>query len=280
MAVAPGGIHAPGPARDHWPVAHIEIDGRDATVEQLRAASVAHYGHFTAMQVRDRRVRGLDLHLARLDAANREVFGAGLDTALVRDHVRHALGEATRDASVRVHVYETPDGTAVMVIVRPPQNMRPTPWRLQTVPYQRPAAHIKHLADFGQGYFRRLAGRNGCDEALLTGPGGVISEGSLTNICFIGDVGAGVGAGVAWPDAPALRGVTMQILERTLPGHGVPSRRVPVYTADLGSFTAAFVTNSWGIAPVKQIDDLILPVDDALTAKLTEAYESAGWDGI
>jgi branched-subunit amino acid aminotransferase/4-amino-4-deoxychorismate lyase len=260
-------------------VAHIEIDGQDATVEQLRTASVAHYGHFTAMQVRDRRVRGLDLHLARLDAANREVFGAGLDTARVRDHVRHALGEATRDASVRVHVYETPDGTAVMVTVRPPQGMRPTPWRLQTVPYQRPAAHIKHLADFGQGYFRRLAGRNGCDEALLTGPGGVISEGSLTNICFARN-GDGGDDGVVWPDAPALRGVTMQLLERTLPPRGVPSRRVPVYTADLGSFTAAFVTNSWGIAPVKQIDDLILPVDDALTRKLTEAYESAGWDGI
>jgi branched-subunit amino acid aminotransferase/4-amino-4-deoxychorismate lyase len=255
-------------------VAHIEIDGRDATVEQLRAASVAHYGHFTAMQVRDRRARGLDLHLARLDAANRELFGAGLDTARVRDHVRHALGEATRDASVRIHVYETPDGTAVMVTVRPPQGMRPTPWRLQTVPYQRPAAHIKHLADFGQSYFRQLAGRNGFDEALLTGPGGVISEGSLTNICFVGD------GGVVWPDAPALLGVTMQTLERTLPVHGVSSRRVPVYTADLRSFTAAFVTNSWGVAPVTQIDDLILPVDDALTRKLTEAYESAGWDGI
>ncbi len=255
-------------------MAHIEIDGRDATVGQLRAASLAHYGHFTAMQVRDRRVRGLDLHLARLDAANRELFGAGLDTARVRDHVRHALGEATRDASVRIHVYETPDGTAVMVTVRPPQGMRPTPWRLQTVPYQRPAAHIKHLADFGQSYFRRLAGRNGFDEALLTGPGGVISEGSLTNICFIGD------GGVVWPDAPALPGVTMQTLERTLPVHGVSSRRVPVYTADLRSFTAAFVTNSWGIVPVTQIDDLILPVDDALTRKLTEAYESAGWDGI
>ena len=72
-------------------MAHIEIDGQDATVAQLRAASVAHYGHFTAMQVRDRRVRGLDLHLARLDAANREMFGAGLDTAQLRHQVRHAL---------------------------------------------------------------------------------------------------------------------------------------------------------------------------------------------
>jgi branched-subunit amino acid aminotransferase/4-amino-4-deoxychorismate lyase len=256
------------------PMAHIEIDGRDATVEQLRAASVAHYGHFTAMQVRESQVRGLDLHLARLNAANREVFGADLDTAQVRDHVRHALGGASRDASVRIHVYETPGGTAVMVTVRPPGDMQPTLWRLQTVPYQRSLAHIKHLGDFGQSYFRRLAHRNGFDEALLTGAGGVISEGSITNIgLFNGDE-------LVWPDAPALHGITMQILEKTLPGHGVPSRHGPVHTADLGSFTAAFVTNSRGIAPVAEIDDLILPVDDSLTRILTGAYESAGWDRI
>ena len=56
-----------------------------------------------------------------------------------------------------------------MVTVRPPAGMQATPWRLRTVPYQRPLAHIKHLADFGQSYFRRLALRDQFDEALLTG---------------------------------------------------------------------------------------------------------------
>jgi branched-subunit amino acid aminotransferase/4-amino-4-deoxychorismate lyase len=255
-------------------MAHIEIDGQDATVDQLRDASVAHYGHFTAMQVRDRQVRGLDLHLARLDAANQEVFGTRLDTARVRHHLRHALAETTRDASVRISVYETPGGTATMVTVRPPGGMQPTSWRLQTVPYQRPLAHIKHLADFGQSYFGRLAHRNQFDEALLTGPGGVICEGSITNICFSD------GDGLVWPNAPVLAGITMQILERTLPAYGVSSRHAPVHTADLGSFTAAFVTNSHGIAPVGQIDDLILPVDSTLTRMLTEGYESSGWDPV
>ena len=46
------------------------------------------------------------------------------------------------------------------------------------------------------------------------------------------------------------------------------------------SFRAAFVTNSRGIAPVGQIDDISLPVDGALLAVLTEAHESAGWDHI
>lgn len=253
---------------------HIEIDGRAATPGQLSVAALAHYGHFTAMQVRDRRVRGLDLHLARLDTANRELFGAGLDGGQVRARVRHALGEGTRDASVRIQVYETPDGTSLMVTVRPPGDMQAAPWRLQTVPYQRALAHIKRIGDFGQSYFQRLAHRSGFDEALLTGPDGTISEGSITNIGFFN------GEAVLWPDAPALTGITMQILERTLPRCGLSSQLVPVHTADLRSVTTAFVTNARGIAAVGQIDDLTLPVDVTLISTLTGAYESSGWDDI
>jgi branched-subunit amino acid aminotransferase/4-amino-4-deoxychorismate lyase len=243
-------------------------------VERLSAAAPAGYGHFTAMQVRNGRVRGLRLHLARLDAANREMFGAGLDADAVLGYLRHALGAQTHDASVRVYVYETPDGPAVMVTVRPPGTMAPEVWRLQTVPYQRSLAHIKHIGDFGQGYFGRLAQRNGFDEALLTGPDGIVCEGSITNIGFSD------GTGVLWPAAPALAGITMQILERALAERGVPSRHAPVRVSDLGSFAGAFVTNSHGIAPVGQVDELTLPVDSALMPALTQAYESAGWDQI
>ena len=256
------------------PVGRIEIDGVAGTVERLSAVAPAGYGHFTAMQVREHRVRGLDLHLARLDAANRELFGAGLDPATVRAHIRHALRDGTSDASVRVYVCEMPGGPSVMVTVRPPGGMPAGPWRLQTVPDQRSLAHIKHLGDFGQGYFQRLAHRNGFDEALLTGAAGVIAEGSITNIAFFD------GDGILWPDAPALDGITMQLLERQLPARGVPSRRAPVDVSGLRSFRAAFVTNSHGIAPVGQIDGLSLPVDGALLATLAEAYESAGWDPI
>ena len=252
----------------------VEIDGQSATVEQLSAAAPAGYGHFTAMQVRNGRVRGLGLHLARLDAANREMFGAGLDTEAVLGYIRNALSGQARDASVRVYVYEAPDGPAVMVTVRPPGTMAPDVWRLRTAPYQRSLAHIKHIGDFGQGYFSRLARRNGFDEALLTGPDGIICEGSITNIGFSD------GGGVLWPSAPALAGITMQILERALAERGVPSRRAPVRVSDLGSFAGAFVTNSHGIAPVGQVDELTLPVDTALMAVLTQAYESAGWDQI
>jgi branched-subunit amino acid aminotransferase/4-amino-4-deoxychorismate lyase len=161
-----------------------------------------------------------------------------------------------------------------MVTVRPPGTMAPDLWRLQTVPYQRSLAHIKHIGDFGQGYYRRLAHTNGFDEALLTGPDGIVCEGSITNIGFSD------GAGVVWPAAPALAGITMQILERALAARGVPMRRAPVRVSDLGSFAGAFVTNSHGIAPVGHVDEHTLPVDGALMQALTQAYESAGWDRV
>ncbi|WP_207939157.1 hypothetical protein [Actinomadura darangshiensis] len=45
----------------------IEVDGRPATAEALAHPAIVNYGHFTAMQVRSGRVRGLAAHLRRLD---------------------------------------------------------------------------------------------------------------------------------------------------------------------------------------------------------------------
>lgn len=253
----------------------IEIEGRAPTTEQLRVRALDSYGHFTAMQIRGGRVRGLDLHLARLDAANRELFGAGLDGAVVRAHIRHALGTEP-DASVRVYV-SRPDPdmpVSVMVTVRPPDGMPDGARSMQSVPYQRVLAHLKRTADFGQAYYGRQAERNGFDEALLVGPGGVISEGGITNI------GVFDGTGVIWPDAPALAGITMQLLEPRLAGAGLPARRGRVRLADLPSFAAVFVTNSRGIAPVGRVDELGIAVDPGLMKTLAEAYDSVPWDEI
>ena len=252
----------------------VEIDGVTASRGQLRAAALGGYGHFTAMQVRGGRVRGLDRHLARLDAGNREVFGTGIDAAAVRDHIRHALGDDISDASVRVCMQEADGSPSTMVTVRPPGGMPGGPWKLRSVAYQRSLAHIKHTGDFGQRYYQRLAHASGFDEALLTGPDAIISEGSITNIGFFD------GAGVIWPASPALAGITMQLLVPALAEHGLSSRRAHVRLAELSSFAAVFVTNARGIAPVGLVDDVRLPVDAGFIGRLADVYESLGWDSI
>jgi branched-subunit amino acid aminotransferase/4-amino-4-deoxychorismate lyase len=152
--------------------------------------------------------------------------------------------------------------------------MPSAPWKLQSVPYQRSVAHIKHLADFGQGYYQRLVRREGFDEALLTGPDAVISEGTITNIGFWD------GSGIVWPMAPALQGITMQLLDLAIAEAGLPARRAVVRVPDIGSFSAVFVTNARGVAPVGRIDDRALPSDVEFMRTLTELYQSAPWDRI
>jgi branched-subunit amino acid aminotransferase/4-amino-4-deoxychorismate lyase len=257
-------------------ITRIEINGGPATVDQLAYPAIANYGHFTTMQVRGGAVRGLSLHLARLDSATRELFGTGLDGELVRARVRHALGAGAPDASVRIGVFQ-PDSDelpSMMVVVRPPREPSAAPQRLTAVTYQRPVAHIKHAGTFGQIYHGQAAERAGFDDALLTGPGGVIAEGAVTNIGFFdGNV-------AIWPSVPALAGITMQLVTRALAERGIPSRHDIVRIADLPSFRSAFVTNSLGVVPVERVDDQTLPTDPEFIRNLAEAYQSVPWDRI
>ncbi|MEU0128917.1 MULTISPECIES: aminotransferase class IV [unclassified Streptomyces] len=251
---------------------YAEFDGRPATADDLRIPAFAGYGHFTAMQVRDRSVRGLALHLGRLDSANRELFATPLAGGRVRDLIGHALdGAGIRDASVRVHGFMPPGSqeTVTMVTVREPARMGGGPRGLMSVPYARSVPHIKRPGEFGQTYYRELAGRSGFDEALLTMPGGVVTEGSVTNIGFWD------GTSVVWPDAPALTGITMALLESGLAGTDRPSVRRAVTLDGLGAYRAAFLTNSQGIAPVRRIDGTSFDVDEELMKRLGQVLEDA-----
>jgi branched-subunit amino acid aminotransferase/4-amino-4-deoxychorismate lyase len=250
----------------------LEMNGRTIDAGAAWIAALA-FGHFTAMQVRGGATRGLDLHLDRLEAANRELFDAPLDRDRVRELVRHALGD-TPDASVRVYVLET-DGDvepATVVTVKDPGGIV-SPQRLRSADYLRPRAHLKHLAT-EQGLHTRAAREEGFDDALLTDGGGLVAEAATANIgVFDGDA-------VVWPDAPHLAGITMQLLQRVLPERRVPVEHRPLHLGDVGAMDGAFLSNARGIAEVSAIDDLVLPEAADRMASLADAYGSVPWDGI
>ena len=248
----------------------IEIDGRGVNAETLWSVASG-FGHFTAMQVRGSRTRGLALHLDRLERANRELFDTGLDPDRVRHLLRHALGE-TQDASLRVYVFEAGEGAATVVTVRPPGDAWASQ-RLRSVRYQRPDPHLKHLAT-GQAFYTRLARRNGFDDALLTADDGLVAETATANICFFD------GERFVWPDAPQLHGITMQLLERRLAELGIASARAPVSVDDVASFAGAFATNARGIGAVSAIDDRPLATDGEQLDVLAGAYASVPWDEL
>ncbi|GAA3137650.1 aminotransferase class IV family protein [Streptomyces rectiviolaceus] len=257
------------------PLQRLEIDGRAATADRLLWPALGGVGHFTAMQVRGGATRGLGLHLARLDSATRELFDRELDGEHIRELIRHVLRDDIADASVRVIVHAPEGGEpSVMVTVRAPGGMPESPQALRSVPYQRPFPHIKHLGGFGQARHGELARRAGFDDALLTGPDGTISEGAVTNIGFYD------GSEVVWPDAACLEGITMQLLAPRLAAAGLPTRRAPVTLADLSSYTAVFVTNARGIAPVRRIDATEFAVDEKLMGTLAGLYADVPWDTV
>jgi len=250
----------------------LEVDGREPRLEDLYHPLLTGYGHFTAMQLRAGRVRGLSLHLSRLAAATRELWSADLDTDQVRAYAAHAVRDIA-DAAVRIMIYH-PAELRVLVLVRPPSSPPAAPLALRSARYERPAAHIKHLGGFGQGYHAAQAVAAGFDDALLVDHTGAVEEAAIYNVGFYD------GTTVTWPTAPHLSGIAMQLLAPRLPEAGISSRTARVELSDLPSFRAAFVTNSIGITAVRRIDDIEYPIDATLMSALTRAESTIPWDAL
>lgn len=262
---------------DDLELPYLQVDGRALASDPLPTMLMGGYGHMTAMQVRNGGVRGLGLHLTRLENATRELFGQDLDGGLVVERVRQALdGAGVRDASVRVYVYAPPvgDSPVTAVVVRPPAPEPAGPQRLRSVPYIRPFAHLKHVAVFGQAHHLRRVQADGFDEALLVGDDGMVAEGAITNVGFV------EGDAVVWPEGPSLDGITMLLLRQELERAGVAWRQRPVHLDDVARFDAAFVSNSNGIAPIACVDDVGFPYDGELVRALPRLYEQVPWDSL
>lgn len=247
----------------------VEVNGRAATDEELALLDHEGWGHFTAMQVRDGRTRGLELHLARLDGAHREIYGKPLDTDLVRLRIRQALA-GRPDASVRAYGY----WAGLIVTVRGPQELDRRAYAMTAQHFQRPLARLKHVGSWGQGRFQEMALAAGFDDALLVDETGRISEGAITNVGFWRD------RGVVWPAAPRLDGITMLVLQRELSATGVPQTAVVVRVQDLGEYQGMILCNARGWARVSRVDDTKIPSDEAFMEVISTAYDRCPFDLI
>ena len=249
---------------------YVEVDGAVPTVEVL--ASLVHrgYGHFTAMQVRGGGTRGLDLHLDRLDRQHHAVFGEGLETGRVLGFLAQAVARRP-DCSVRVVVTE---GPTVTVLVDQPVDPPSEPQRLLTVGTERHVPEVKHLGTFVQGYQGRRAELAGYDDALLVGRGGLVLETTMWNIGFV-DRGT-----VVFPEGPLLPGITMLLLMRHGPDAGIPVESRPVRVQELAGLDAAFLTSSYGVAPVGEVDDREWPGVHPLVDRVAAAYRDIPLDTI
>ncbi|MBW8303286.1 MAG: aminotransferase class IV [Brevundimonas sp.] len=224
----------------------ILIDGVPATLADLTHVALVNYGAYTSFHVEPGGVRGLDLHLRRLETSALELFGAGLGEARLRELMRRAV-EGRRECWLRVSLFapeispRTPGWTGrpkVMTATFPPPAPLAESMRLQTQTYAREAPHLKHVATFGLIGARRAAQAAGFDDALFVDGDGRVSEGSLWNIGFLR------GNQVVWPQAPMLAGVGQALVRRGLEESGLEQVIEPVQVADLPGFDSAFICNS------------------------------------
>ncbi|WP_394812929.1 aminotransferase class IV family protein [Streptomyces boetiae] len=258
----------------------MELNGRPADPESLKALALTNYGHFTSMRVDDQRVRGLALHLERLERDCRTVFGAQLDTARVREYVRRGVTGREGSFIVRVSVFDpaldmghpsSPATPHILVTTRPTGPMPLPPLRVKTVPYVRDLPAVKHLGLFGTLHARRAAQLSGFDDALFAGPDGLVSEGGTWNVGFIDADGA-----VVWPKSEVLPGVTMALLQQ----HHAHTTS-PVTLSEAHGMRAAFATNtSIGVRVISAIDDTTLPTEHAVLASLRDVYMSLPGDPV
>ncbi|TDV29943.1 aminotransferase class IV family protein [Stenotrophomonas sp. CC22-02] len=257
----------------------VTCNGQPAQVEDLLPALV-NYGHFTSLQVRGGAVQGLDLHLARLSQATRELFGSELDTAQVQAWMAQALQQAARaDASLRVTVYSrhfdfrSPLATVpvdVLVAVSAPVALS-APKRVRSLVWQRELPQIKHVGTFGLFAERRAAMAEGFDDVLFVTADGDVSEGSTWNLAMHD------GERLLWPQAPALRGTAEALLLRYWPGAQATR---PLRLADLASVKAAFACNASGLWALEAIDGQVLPGSQALAEQGRAVLAGVAWDDL
>ncbi|MBO8195615.1 aminotransferase class IV family protein [Streptomyces oryzae] len=256
----------------------VQRDGRTATTEELAPLAFAGYAHFTAMQVRDGRVRGLDLHLERLRSASVELFGQALPDDRVRSYLRTALAAGPADVSLTAVVYSSageftaapPDaGLSVLVRTGAAASGPAGPLALEPVPYERPLPAVKHVGEVAKTYFLRRAQDQGFDDAVFVDRRGRLSEGTIWNLAFWD------GDAVVWPRADVLRGTMLSTVRRQLDRLGVRQHDRELTLADLPALAGAVVLNSWtpGI-PVHRIGAVHLPAAPSFLGLLHRAHRA------
>lgn len=227
---------------------HAYIDGRPATVADLVPLAFAGFAHFTAMQLRESKVRGLDLHLERLRGASTTLFGRAVPDETLREHLRIAVDEGSADMSLTVTIFSRAgeftrsgslDDPAVLVRTSPASGAPAAPLRLSVVEHERWLPGIKLVGEGAKTFFLRQAASTGLDDAAFVDRSGRISEATIWNLAFWD------GETVVWPNADALPGVTMQIVRRQLAMLKVPQRVDDVALDRLSQFSGAAVLNSW-----------------------------------
>lgn len=256
----------------------ILLNEESASAHELAPLAFAGFAHFTALQVRGRRVKGLDLHLARLKSASIELFGRAPSDDTVMRSIWRAIEDGPQNQSLTVTAF-SPEGeftagssnTEPSLLVRtgPPSDGPKGPLRLSIVEHERYHPSIKHVGEGAKTHYLRKAVAQGFDDTAFVDRHGRLSEATIWNLAFWD------GRSVVWPRAQILAGTMMGMIQRQLGGLGIAQRHEDVYLAEVDRFEGAVVMNSWtpGVA-VTAFGRFSVPEAPAFMEVLHRAFEA------
>ena len=121
---------------------------------------------------------------------------------------------------------------------------------------------------------------NGCDDAILTGADGYLTEGPGFNFFIVGD------GTVASPDHNVLEGITRRSVREICEREGIPFELRRIRPEEIGEASEVFTsTTAGGVMPITQVNGK--PVGNGhagiVTSRIQSTYWSereAGWHGV
>lgn len=254
------------------------LNGQSIPSSEMTNLAFSGFAHFTALQVRSRKIKGLDLHLDRLRQASMALYGRTLPDVLVRSYIRSAVESGPENQSLTVTIY-SPKGEftadsmdidpSILIRTSLPENGPKGPLRLAVIEHERPLAEIKHVGEIGKTYYLHQAVRQGFDDAAFINQSGHLTEGSIWNLVFWD------GKTVIWPKAHMLRGTMMAMVQRQLTQLNIPQNSERITLERLSELRGAAVMNSWtpGIS-VAGIASNNFTNSDQLISLLHRAYQT------
>lgn len=257
------------------------LNGRLVEQAELERIALTNYGHFTSLVVDNQQVRGLALHLERLERDCAAMFDVALDLERVKALILQAADGKVGPCVVRVTVCDpqlqlgqigADAEPQALVTIRETTGAALPPIRVQPTCYGREMPEIKHIGLCASLYHRRRAQRAGFDDVLFTDQQDLVSEGGTWNVVFFD------GQDLVWPEAPVLAGVTMALLRRHYPGR---MTQRPIALSEVSNFEAAFATNAVvGVRPIAAIGAHRLADKHPLLTTLQRCYQDVPFEAL
>ena len=233
--------------------------------------------YYEVVRVMEGKILFLDDHLDRL---KHSLSGSGISypggTAIVDNLRMLQVQNEFREGNIRICIQKRATGDPDLLCYfvpyfYPEECTYLSGVQLVSYPYQRSDPGIKKWDDTFRVSVRELIRTHGVYEAALLNKRNEITEGSRSNIFFIG----GDDRLVTPPSKDVLPGITREHVLRICREEGIGIMERPVALNDLDGFPSCFISGtSPKVLPVWQLDSFRFRVDHPVTRRIMELFES------